>query len=65
MNMIKKIEAVLEEKVRPSLLAHEGNVQILEFTKAICTFPSGARSDGRTFWRMKEMYRFWNLQKES
>ena len=35
MNMIKKIEAVLEEKVRPSLLAHEGNVQILEFTKGI------------------------------
>ena len=35
MNIIEKIEAVLEEKVRPSLLAHEGNVQILEFTKVI------------------------------
>ena len=35
MNIIEKIEAVLEEKVRPSLLAHEGNVQILEFTDGI------------------------------
>ena len=33
--MLKRIEAVLEEKVRPSLLAHEGNVQVLEFENGV------------------------------
>ena len=29
--MIKRIEQVLEEKVRPALLSHEGDVQIVEY----------------------------------
>ena len=33
--MIKQIEKVLEEKVRPSLLAHEGNVQIVEYQEGV------------------------------
>lgn len=33
--MLEKIEKVLEEKVRPSLLNHEGNVQVLEFEDGI------------------------------
>lgn len=31
-SVIKEIEKVLEEKVRPSLLAHEGNVQIVDYS---------------------------------
>ncbi len=31
--MLDKIEKVLEEKVRPRLLEHEGNVQIVELTE--------------------------------
>lgn len=33
--MLEKIEKVLEEKVRPSLLAHEGNVQLLSFEAGV------------------------------
>lgn len=31
--MITKIEKVMEEKVRPQLMHHEGNVEIREFTE--------------------------------
>ena len=31
--MLENIEKVLEEKVRPQLLSHEGNVKIVEFTE--------------------------------
>lgn len=30
--MITRIERVMEEKVRPQLMSHEGNVEIREFT---------------------------------
>lgn len=33
--MLKKIEKVLEEDVRPKLLAHEGNVEIKEWKDGI------------------------------
>lgn len=33
--MLERIEKVLEEKVRPSLLEHEGNVQIVSFEDGI------------------------------
>ncbi len=33
--MLEKIEKVIEEKVRPSLLSHEGDVQIVDFTDGI------------------------------
>ncbi|MCD8121473.1 MAG: NifU family protein [Clostridiales bacterium] len=33
--MLGKIEKVIEEKVRPSLLSHEGDVQIVDFTDGI------------------------------
>lgn len=33
--MIEKIEKVLEEDVRPKLLAHEGNVEIKEWRNGI------------------------------
>lgn len=33
--MYNKIEKVLEEKVRPSLLAHEGNVKIVSYENGI------------------------------
>lgn len=33
--MLEKIEKVLEEKVRPALLAHEGNVQVISFEDGI------------------------------
>lgn len=33
--MLEKIEKVLEEKVRPALLDHEGNVQIVSFEDGI------------------------------
>lgn len=33
--MLDKIEDVLEKKVRPSLLDHEGNVQIVSFEDGI------------------------------
>ena len=34
-NMIKRIEQVLEEKVRPALLSHEGDVQIVEYADGV------------------------------
>lgn len=34
--MIQKIEAVIDEKVRPALLAHEGDVQVLSYRDGIC-----------------------------
>lgn len=34
--MIQKIEAVIDEKVRPALLAHEGDVQVLSYQDGIC-----------------------------
>ncbi|HAD18999.1 MAG: NifU family protein [Lachnospiraceae bacterium] len=34
--MIQKIEAVIDEKVRPALLAHEGDVQVLSCRDGIC-----------------------------
>lgn len=33
--MLEKIEKVLEEKVRPALLDHEGNVQIVSFEDGV------------------------------
>ena len=33
--MIKRIEQVLEEKVRPALLSHEGDVQIVEYADGV------------------------------
>jgi len=33
--MIKRIEKVLEEKVRPALLSHEGDVQIVEYADGV------------------------------
>lgn len=33
--MYDKIEKVMEEKVRPSLMAHEGNVKILSFEDGV------------------------------
>ena len=33
--MIKEIEQVLEEKVRPALLSHEGDVQIVEYADGV------------------------------
>lgn len=33
--MIEKIENVLEEKVRPKLLAHEGNVKVIAYEDGI------------------------------
>lgn len=33
--MLEKIEKVLEEKVRPALLDHEGNVQVISFEDGI------------------------------
>ncbi len=35
-DMIKKIEAVIEEKVRPSLMDHEGDVKVLSYEDGIC-----------------------------
>ena len=35
-DMIKKIEAVIEERVRPSLLDHEGDVEVLSFEDGVC-----------------------------
>lgn len=33
--MLKRIETVLEEAVRPYLLQHEGNVQVVEYEEGI------------------------------
>lgn len=33
--MLEKIERVLSEKVRPSLLEHEGDVQVVEFCDGV------------------------------
>lgn len=33
--MLERIEKVLEERVRPALLAHEGNVQIVGFEDGV------------------------------
>lgn len=33
--MYDKIEKVMEEKVRPSLMAHEGNVKVLSFEDGV------------------------------
>ena len=35
-DMIKKIEAVIEEKVRPSLMDPEGDVKVLSYEDGIC-----------------------------
>ncbi len=34
--MIDKIEAIIEEKVRPALKAHGGDVKVLSFEDGIC-----------------------------
>ncbi|MGI5932434.1 MAG: NifU family protein [Eubacterium sp.] len=34
--MIQKIEEIIDEKVRPALLAHEGDVQVLSYQDGIC-----------------------------
>ena len=33
--MIERIDEVLEEKVRPALLSHEGDVQIVEYADGV------------------------------
>jgi Fe-S cluster biogenesis protein NfuA len=34
--VIQKIEEIIDEKVRPALLAHEGDVQVLSYQDGIC-----------------------------
>jgi len=36
--MLEKIEKVLDEKVRPELAAHNGNIQVVDFTDGIVRF---------------------------
>lgn len=44
--MLKKIEKVLEERVRPELLAHEGNVEIAGFEDGILKIRLTGRCSG-------------------
>lgn len=39
--MIERIEKVLEQDVRPSLLSHEGNVQIVSYEEKVRYCGSG------------------------
>ena len=36
MDIEKKIQEIIDEKVRPSLLDHEGNVQLVSYEDGIC-----------------------------
>lgn len=44
--MRKKIEKVLEEKVRPALLAHEGNVEVAGYEDGILKIRLTGRCSG-------------------
>lgn len=45
--MIERIDEVLEKKVRPALLSHEGDVQIVEYADGVLKIPPD-----RTLFRM-------------